>query len=236
MTWNFIEWNANFETSITNLLLSKCIFSFLSEISSQNATKNFIKISDKSRRKSKSFVSLQFHNRMESNSIEGKNSNKNDVMTYFRAQMSIHHSESYLKYYKSHIQNLSLSLYAKRQVKCQKTTNCMRKKKQHHTQKITTINLSKSIVVKNPWKIKCLKFGHIPSCVSSCVWKFASNCISRSSILCLDLFLKKKIIFPPYKFPSERTNKKKILSLYTMWSNQFLSLWLLLLVVLLLLL
>lgn len=73
------------------------------------------------------------------------------------------------------IQNLSLSLYAKRQVKCQKTTNCMRKK---HTRKIS-INLSKLYCNNN------ILNGHIPSCVSSCVWKFASNCISRSSILCV---------------------------------------------------
>lgn len=72
-------------------------------------------------------------------------SNKNDVMTYFQAQMSIHYRIVFEILQKSH--KICRCLYAKRHVKCQKTTNCMRKK---HTRKIT-INLSKSIVLILFW-------------------------------------------------------------------------------------
>lgn len=93
-----------------------------------------------------------------------ENSNKNDVMTYFQAQMSIHHRFVFEILQKSH--KICRCLYAKRQVKCQETTNCMRgREKKQHTRKIS-INLSESIVIINNIFVGN---EHIPSCLSSCV-------------------------------------------------------------------
>lgn len=101
-------------------------------------------------------------------------------------------SKSYLKYYTKVTYKICRCLSCQTTSKMSKDDKLhVNKKKTHNTlrKKKYPLTCQNSIAIKIFWE-------HIPSCVSSCVWKFASNCISRSSILyiwiSISIYKKKK--------------------------------------------